>query len=316
MQIVLPFSAPALESEIKQLSPSIELLVLPPNEEIPPTVNPEILLTLGVEENHQLEEFLSPERSPNSSLKWLHVFGTGVDYFPFELIGNRSLTCSRGAHSLPIAEWVMAMVLTADKKLPSAWISQPPEQWHSAELSQTSGNTLALLGFGSIGRLVAERALAFGIHVKVLARQPRSEWPEGIEAVGNLQALLSDADHVVLAAPATASTHHIINRATLSYCLPGVHLINVARGSLIDQQALLEALESGQVGLASLDVVEPEPLPEGHWLYHHQSVRLSPHISWSSPQILERLAQPFVENIRAYIDGLPLQGLVDLEQKY
>ena len=316
MQIVIPFPAPALESQIQQLSQLVELIVLPPNEPIPSTINPEVLLTLGVEENHQLADFLSINGENRSALKWIHVFGTGVDYFPFDLIGNRLLTCSRGAHSLPIAEWVLAMILSADKNLPAAWVSQPPEQWHSAELAQTNGKTLALLGFGSIGRLVAERALAFGIRVKVLARRPRSEWPEGIEAVNDLPALLSDADYIVLAAPATVATHHIINQASLAYCKQGVHLINVARGSLIDQQALREALGNGQVGLASLDVVDPEPLPAGHWLYQHQSVRLSPHISWSAPHILERLALPFVENIRAYLDDRPLQGLVDLEQRY
>jgi len=316
MQIVIPFPAPALESQIQQLSQLVELIVLPPNEPIPSTINPEVLLTLGVEENHQLADFLSINGENRSALKWIHVFGTGVDYFPFDLIGNRLLTCSRGAHSLPIAEWVLAMILSADKNLPAAWVSQPPEQWHSAELAQTNGKTLALLGFGSIGRLVAERALAFGIRVKVLARRPRREWPEGIEAVNDLPALLSDADYIVLAAPATVATHHIINQASLAYCKQGVHLINVARGSLIDQQALREALGNGQVGLASLDVVDPEPLPAGHWLYQHQSVRLSPHISWSAPHILERLALPFVENIRAYLDDRPLQGLVDLEQRY
>ncbi len=316
MQIVIPFQSPELESQIQQLSQSIELIVLPPNEAIPATVNPEVLLTLGVEENQQLAAFLSDKSNPSSALKWLHVLGTGVDYFPFDLVGDRLLTCSRGAHSLPIAEWVMAMILTADKNLPAAWVSQPPEQWHSAELAQTGGKTLALLGFGSIGRLVAERALAFGMQVKVLARRPRNEWPEGVKAVSDLSALLPDADHVVLAAPATAATHHIINQASLTDCKQGAHLINVARGSLIDQQALREALDNGQLSLASLDVVDPEPLPAGHWLYQHESVRLSPHISWSAPQILERLTLPFVENIRAYLEGQPLQGLVDLEQRY
>ena len=163
---------------------------------------------------------------------------------------------------------------------------------------------------------MAERALAFRMQVKVLARRPRSEWPKGIKAVSDLRALLSDADHIVLAAPATAATHHIINQASLANCQQGAHLINVARGSLIDQPALREALDNGQLGLASLDVVDPEPLPAEHWLYQHESVRLSPHISWSAPQILQRLALPFVENIRAYLDGRPLQGLVDLEQRY
>ena len=96
----------------------------------------------------------------------------------------------------------------------------------------------------------------------------------------------------------------------------GAHLVNVARGGIVDQEALREALGDGRVARASLDAVEPEPLPEGHWLYTHPRVRLSPHISWSAPEAMPRLFATFRENLRRYRAGEPLEGRVDLERGY
>jgi phosphoglycerate dehydrogenase-like enzyme len=91
----------------------------------------------------------------------------------------------------------------------------------------------------------------------------------------------------------------------------GVHLVNIARGTLVDQEALRVALEDGRVARASLDVVDPEPLPEGHWLYSHPRVRLSPHVSWSAPGTIERTIELFVDNLRRWREGRPLHGAVD-----
>ena len=113
------------------------------------------------------------------------------------------------------------------------------------------------------------------------------------------------------ATPATAATRHLIDAAAFDALKPGAHLVNVARGALVDQDALLAALDSGRVATASLDVVDPEPLPEGHPLYAHPGVRLSPHISWSAPDTMDRTVALFAENLRRYRAGRPLQGVVD-----
>ena len=127
---------------------------------------------------------------------------------------------------------------------------------------------------------------------------------------------MREADHLVLAAPVTPATRHAVDADLLAQVKPGLHLVNVARGALVDHEALRTALDDGRVARASLDCVEPEPLPAGHWLYTHPRVRLSAHISWSAPEALEELILPFVENLRRYRAGEPLEGIVDLEQGY
>ncbi len=314
MRIILPFSSPDIEKQIIELDPKAEITVLGlmEGEDVPPDIQADALLTLGVVSREKLEKLLLVA----DQIRWIHVFGTGVDNFPWQAIGDRELTCSRGAHALPIAEWVMAVLLAAEKQLPESWVSAPPENWHSASLGQLSGQTLALLGYGCIGSLVAERALAFGMKVKVLVRAPRKSWPEGVSAVNTFGELVAEADHLVLAAPATAATHHIINNETLAKCKQGMHLINIARGSLVDQDALKNSLENGTLSRASLDVVDPEPLPEGHWLYEHPLVRLSPHISWSNPSMLEKIVEPFIYNVQQFIEGGSMHGVVNVIEGY
>jgi phosphoglycerate dehydrogenase-like enzyme len=122
----------------------------------------------------------------------------------------------------------------------------------------------------------------------------------------------------VIAAPATAETRHLIGRDALAHVKRGVHLVNVSRGLLIDQEALRAALDDGCVACASLDVAEPEPPPAGHWLYTHPRVRLSPHISWNMPGALDLLLEPFLENLARWRAGKPLlaRDLVDLARGY
>ena len=155
----------------------------------------------------------------------------------------------------------------------------------------------------------------------------RPDWParivagkgvllEGVEVVGSLDELLPEADHLVLAAPATPRTRHLINAETLALVKPGVHLVNIARGALVDQDALRVALDDGRVAMATLDTVDPEPLPEGHWLYSHPKVRLSAHVSWASPAGMARTLEIFVDNLRRYAAGEQVLHVVDADEGY
>src|SRR5579871_1271940 len=242
-------------------------------------------------------------------VEWVHIMGVGVGGFPFELLRGRPLTCSKGASAVPIAEWVLATMLAFEKQLPESWITEPPNAWNRANLGSLAGKTLGLVGVGAIGSEIARRAVAFDMRVVAL-RRSEPPVPAGLTAAPSL------ADHVAIAAPATPETYHLIDAAALSGMKQGVHIVNIARGTLIDQDALIAALDNGTVARASLDVVDPEPLPAGHPLYAHPKVRLTPHISWSSPITMPRTMEIFLENLRRFRTGEPLEGLVDVEAGY
>lgn len=294
---------------IPEKVPGVELIEIPREGEIDPDVSGEALLTL-------------PWGAPNLAdvlergVRWIHTIGTGVDRFPMELVGDRLLSCSRGASAVPISEWVLAMMLAFEKRLPEAWIHEPPERWSFRELGGLAGRTVGLVGIGGIGQAVARRALPFGMRVRALRRTPSPSPIPEVEIVTDPNELLGSADHLVIAASATPQTRHLLDAAALERVKPGVHLINIARGSLVDQEALRPALDDGRVACASLDTVDPEPLPDGHWLYTHPKVRLSPHISWNMPDSLDRLFGTFADNLVRYLDGKPLEGLVDAERGY
>ena len=251
-------------------------------------------------------------------IRWIHTIGTGVERLPMELVGDRILTCSRGASGIPIAEWVFAVMLAFEKKLPESWVSEAPDSWNQGNLGGLYGRSLGLVGLGGIGQAAARLGLAFGMRVHALRRTGASSPIEGVTTVKDLAEILADSDHVLLGLPLTAESRHIIDAEALAM-IPaerGLHLINVARGGLIDQDALRPALDDGRVALASLDVADPEPLPEAHWLFDHPRVRLSPHVSWSMPGAFALLMDTFIDNLGRYRRGETLKGLVDREKGY
>jgi phosphoglycerate dehydrogenase-like enzyme len=249
-------------------------------------------------------------------VRWVHAYGTGVDGFPFAQLGDVPFSCSRGASATAISEWVIAVLLEAEKRLFEHWLSAPPPIWHRADLGTLAGRRLALVGIGGIGQAIARRALPFGLHVRALRRTAAPSPIEAVEIVPDLATLLADADHVVIATPETRATRHLFDDAAFAAMKPGAHLVNIARGGLVDQAALRRALDSGQVGRATLDCVDPEPLPEGHWLYTHPRVRVSAHISWSGADSNAVILERFLENLGRFERGEALLYRVDPEQGY
>jgi phosphoglycerate dehydrogenase-like enzyme len=247
---------------------------------------------------------------------WVHFAGTGVDGVPPEVFAGPIVTCTRGATAAPISEYVLLAMLAFEKRLPSLWITEPPAHWYWTRLGTLEGATLGLVGFGAINQAVAHRALVFGMEVRALRRHDRPSGVAGVDVVTDLHDLMAWSDHVVIAAPATVRTHHLLDAAAFAAAKRGFHLVNVARGTLVDQDALRVALDESQAGFATLDVVEPEPLPQGHWLYTHERVRMSAHVSWSSPRLLQRAMDQGLENLRRRRAGEPLIGLVDPVEGY
>jgi len=274
-------------------------------------------------------------RAQSERVPWVHFWSTGVDGFPEDFLRQRVVTCSRGFTAGQIAEYVLAVILSATKDLPAIWNAGPRDSGLGTQrpedaadqgsasrpvLSSLAGKTVGLLGFGAIGQLVARRIRAFDASVVALRRRPYTwphDTPEGVELVGDLHSLMARADHLVVCAPLTTSTRHLLDRSAFAKAKPGIHVVNVARGPIIDHEALLEAIELGTVSRASLDVVEPDPLPPGHPLLDHPAVFITPHVSWSGGDgHLDQLVDNFVENLARWQLGEPLHGLVDTTAGY
>lgn len=243
---------------------------------------------------------------------WVQIWGTGVDGLPPAVLGgDRVVTCARGASAVPIAEFVLASLLAVAKRFPDVWITRPPAAWAHGDLEGLAGRRLAILGLGAIGTAVARLGLAFSMSVVGLRGRQGPSPVEGVALAADVGDLVDGADHVVVAAPATPATRHLVGPAVFARMGPGAHLVNVARGSLVDQEALQVSLGDGRVAWATLDVADPEPLPSGHWLYAHPRVRLSPHVSWSGAGAQAGILAHCVANVAARLDGRPLRGIVD-----
>ncbi len=294
---------------VARAHPEVDIVQIPTEGAIENGIEGEILLTYTWGAPNIAEVF---ERG----IKWVHAYGTGVNTFPFDLLGNLPLTCSRGASAPAISEWVIAALLAFEKQLPESWIEAPVENWNFAKLGSLQGRKLALIGFGGIAQAIAHRALPFGMRVEALRRTEAKSPVEGVRIVPSMEEVLSGADHVVIAAPETPLTTRFINAAAFGWMKSGVHIVNIARGGLVDQDALKRALDAERIGRATLDCVTPEPLPEDHWMYTHPRVRLSPHISWSAPESHLGLVDTFVENVGRYLRGEQFESLVDPDQGY
>ncbi|MET0343153.1 MAG: NAD(P)-dependent oxidoreductase [Polyangiales bacterium] len=288
----------------------VEVVHVPPSAPIPPDLTGDVLLmTFGNQAIYELAE---------RGVKWVQFIGTGVNAFDVpRLAKGRVFTNSRGSVAVPISEWVVATLLHHEKRLDEIFIHDKPATWPvRTPLGTLYEKRVAILGLGVIGENVAKRLVPFGTRIVALRNTDKPSVVPEVELVKSVEALIDGADHLVIAAPSTPRTHHIVNAALLARAKPGLHLVNIARGDLVDQDALRDALDRGIVGAASLDTVTPEPLPEGHWLYTHPKVRLSPHISWSWPNAVDTISRFFVANLRRYLAGEPLENVIDPEVGY
>lgn len=289
------------------LADQVEVVAIPMSGAIDLDVRGDVLLTTPTAVE-TLPEALT------RGVQWVHLIGTGIDMFPLHLIGpDLVLTNSRGISAIPISEWVMACMLSFVKRMPGSFITEVPKRWNIPDPSfaTLSGATLAIHGFGGIGTAIAERALPFGMKVKAMRFTDAPSPIDGVEMVRTIDELVADADHVVLVAPLTDVTRGLFDDGVFASMKPGVQLINVARGPIIDERALRRALDAGIVSTADIDATDPEPLPEGHWMFSHPNVRLSPHVSWNWSGAFGAMYEVFIENLRRRLSGEPLLSVVD-----
>ena len=248
-------------------------------------------------------------------LRWIQTASTGVDFFPAWLLDGPVVTVGRGISADPIAEYVLAAILGFEKRIHEIR-PRGAGDWKLLPLGSLSGKTIGIAGFGAIGRAVAERLKPFGVHIKVLRRSPWQYALPAIQPIDTIEALFEQSDHLVLALPATTRTTHLINADVLARARPSLHLINVARGRIVDQQALLRALDAGQLAGATLDVTDPEPPLDGDPIYRHPKIVLTPHVSWTGGEDVKRLATKTLINLDAYAHGSPLADVFNKDLEY
>ncbi len=242
-------------------------------------------------------------RAPNA--RWLHMFSAGTDNPVFAQLLRQGcrLTNSVGASATPIAHTVIMHVLALCRCARTFSLAQQEHRWAESDVVDVEGRTMGIVGLGSIGGEVARLAAHFGIRVIGMRRTPRGDEPCETWPTSRLHELLPLLDDLVLTAPLTDETREIIGATELALLPAGAHVINVGRGQLIDEPALIAALQSGHIGGAALDVFVVEPLPADNPLWDLPNVIVTPHSAGGTPLANQRAAETFTDNLGRYVRG-------------
>jgi phosphoglycerate dehydrogenase-like enzyme len=310
---------PAMSEAIRKRWPELRVVHLPDYarlmEEIPDT-------DIFVGYSLKPEQLAAARR-----LKWIHSTAAGVSQltYPELRAAGVLVTNPKGVFSVPMAEHIMGMLLALARNFPDCVRHQGRSHWGQQEISdqpphlaELNGHLLLIVGFGSIGRELARRAKAFDMRVWGVTRTGKGDTTlaERIVPVGELQEVLPHADYLVIAAPETSETKHLIGVTELARMKPGARLINVARGSLIDEAALAQALSGERFGGAALDVAKIEPLPADSPLWKAPRLFITPHISAISDRLWDRQTEMLIDLLERWFDGGELYNCVDLARGY
>lgn len=260
-------------------------------------------------------------------LKWFHSVVTGPDTYSFpELIRRKvKVTSPRGVYSVPMVETILGLMLSLTRKIRDCVLLQSNRRWASDDIynslpaaGELFGSTVAIIGLGGIGSELAKRCKSLGMKVTgiVPTEREKPSFVDEMVLTDSLNGAMSRADYLVLACPLTKKTRGIIGRNEIKKIKKTAYLINVARGELIDEKALADALKSGTIGGAACDVFSTEPLPSDHPFYSAPNMIVMPHVSGWSSRFWERAVERFASNLELYLKGKNLLGEVDFERGY
>jgi phosphoglycerate dehydrogenase-like enzyme len=256
------------------------------------------------------------------NLKWVHSFSAGLEnsLFPALVESPVVMTNSRGVFARSLGEFVIAGILFFEKDLRRMLRAQSEGRWDQYDVEELYGKTMGIIGYGKIGQAAAERAKPFGVRIHALRKRPELAKNDPLvdKAFGprELHELIANSDYVVVAAPLTPETRGMIGRNEIAAMKQGAIFANVGRGAVVDERALIEALQKKEIRGAVLDVFETEPLPAGHPFYSLENVLLSPHCADHTATWLDDAMMFFVENFERFQKGLPLENVVDKRAGY
>ncbi len=271
---------------------------------------------------------LRPEQLKDAKkLKWIHSTAAGVAQLMYPEIRESGImvTNPSGIFSVPMAEHTMGLLLALARNFPDSVRGQDRARWGQQEiwdqpqhLTELNGKVLLIVGYGSIGREVAKRAKVFDMRVWGVTRSGKGEQAhaERIFVAGQLREALPDADYVLICAPETAETKHLIGAAEIAKMKRGARLINVGRGSLLDEAALVQALDTGALGGAALDVTATEPLPAESPLWKAPNLFITPHTSGVSDRLWDRQGTILIDLLERWFGGRELFNRVDFARGY
>ncbi|GGK17104.1 hydroxyacid dehydrogenase [Caldalkalibacillus thermarum] len=274
----------------------------------------EVLLTYG--------EDLTPELIDElPALKWIQVLSAGLEKMPFERIEERNIlvTNARGIHGIQMAEYTMAMILTLVRRHYQFYDLQKERKWdRSVRVDEAYGKTVGILGLGAIGEEIAKRAKAFGMRVLAVRRSqaPCPDYVDQLLTMAEREILFKESDFVVVLLPLTPETEHAVGNTELDWMKPTAYLINIARGKVVDEEALLQAVRSDKIAGAVLDVFSEEPLPDHHPFWSEQNIIVTPHVSGRSPHYMRRALAIFEENLERYPDTEAMRNVIDVKRRY
>ena len=286
---------------VREREPSLDLTVARTRSETADAIrSAEILLSSYVEPS-LLE---SADR-----LRWIQALSAGVDSLPVDALREREirLTNAAGAHAQPIAEQVLGYMLAFERRLDRAFEMRRRGVWERFSGGELAGKTLGIVGLGSIGQRTAELAAAVGMDVVGTKRDPDVDLPavDRVYPSDDLEPVLVEADYLLLSCPLTEQTRGLVDRERLGVLPDDAVVINVARGPIVDEEALIEALQQRAIRGAALDVFASEPLPADSPLWDLSTVVVTPHNAGSSPAVRDRIADIFVDNYEAFVADEP-----------
>ncbi len=249
----------------------------------------------------------------SNTVRWMQSGAAGFDHPVFHMLVEKGIRLTKSnAAAIAISEFVMASVLNIFQPFGKRQEAQEKKEWVRHGFQEIHGKTWLIIGLGNVGQEIARRATAFGCHVIGVRRTPTGNEPATEVITPNkMKAIIPRADVVVLSVALNNETRHLVDNSFLSAVKPSAVLVNIARGSLVDEKALLESLDKGVPAYAILDVFETEPLPKESLLWSHPRVKVTAHSSAFSPENQARGDRVFLENLKLYLSGRSLNFEVD-----
>ena len=256
------------------------------------------------------------------NLKWVHFLSAGIDRYLTEELANSPIlvTNSSGVHAIPVAEHVIGMIIALERKLHKAIINQTKRKWNREEfhdVKEMYGKTIGIVGLGRIGARIAQIAKSLGL--KVIATKKgfaKYEFVDILYPPEELDKLLKESDYVVICLPSTNETKHLFGEEKFRKMKKSAYLINISRGDIVDENALIHALKNNIIAGACLDVFENEPLQESSELYNLENVIITPHTAGWTPEYMNRAVKIFCENLKAFLKKEKMSTLVDKRRGY